>query len=177
MADSTFDSPAVASGQRMSQTNQSAAATDCKTCNGERFVLVGLRAPTQSAWMRQHGIKPAAHPIEEWAACPDCHSVDATFRRGSDGRLVVQMDPAVVRQRMKAAPLAGAGRVGEIPEWVYVWNFARRIRSPRNLVPFPQQRGEVADNLLMSREEYEQLRQEWLDKGSPKASVDELVAV
>ena len=53
------------------------------------------------------------------------------------------------------------------PEWVYVWSWARFKRQPRNLRFFPQQAPHVEEH--MTHDEYEALRQEWVDAGSPKA--------
>ena len=53
----------------------------------------------------------------------------------------------------------------QAPEWVWVWNWCRDMRKPRNYVPFPQQ--DQPDS--MSVAEYEQLRDEWIAAGSPKA--------
>jgi hypothetical protein len=64
-------------------TNQAVKATRCETCNGDRFVVVGLRGE-----------------IEEYAACPDCNPVDAGFWR-HDGTRVTPPDPARVREMMR----------------------------------------------------------------------------
>lgn len=61
------------------------------------------------------------------------------------------------------------GKPPKHPEWVWVWTWARNRRSPRNLRPFPQQRDFADPDTLMSDEEYETLRQEWENAGSPKA--------
>lgn len=55
------------------------------------------------------------------------------------------------------------------PEWVWVWSWARTQRAPRNLRAFPQQREFVDPDLVMSEDEYRELREEWLQAGSPKA--------
>jgi hypothetical protein len=54
------------------------------------------------------------------------------------------------------------------PEWVWVWSWARSYRSPRNLIAFPQQNLPDTETSL-SIEEYEELREEWVAAGSPKA--------
>lgn len=55
------------------------------------------------------------------------------------------------------------------PEWVWVWGWARTQRSPRNLIPFPQQ--QIPDSeVALSTEEYEALRKEWIEAGRPKAA-------
>lgn len=71
-------------------TNVHAPATHCKTCDGDRFVVVNLRPA-------KPGITGAN--FEEWAACPDCHSVDASFVRY--GSRFVPPDPARVRQILR----------------------------------------------------------------------------
>jgi hypothetical protein len=83
------------------QTNVSAAFTNCATCGGDRLVVVALRKPQQSAWMRERGIEPdETEMIEEMAPCPDCNAgTDTSFRRG-DGSLARALDPAKVREMM-----------------------------------------------------------------------------
>jgi hypothetical protein len=71
----------------------------CQTCNGDRFVLVALRKPVQSSWMREHGIAPRDDGIEEYAPCPDCGPSDVGFFR-PDGTKFRTLDPAQVRERM-----------------------------------------------------------------------------
>lgn len=82
-------------------TNRSAPSTQCRTCGGDRFVVVGSRPVVQTQWMREHGIEvsgSAAH--EEYAPCPDCNPADASFRR-FDGTMANPPDPAKVRQLME----------------------------------------------------------------------------
>jgi len=46
---------------------------ECTTCGGDRFVLVSMRPPVTSAWMREHGIEASKTDLhEEYAPCPDC---------------------------------------------------------------------------------------------------------
>lgn len=63
------------------------------------------------------------------------------------------------------------------PEWCWVWSWARFTRTPRCLVPFPQQAGFADPELLMSETQYEILRQEWMNVGSPKAEHPILLAL
>lgn len=74
----------------------------CTTCGDDRFVLVSTRVPSQTPWMKAHGIEPDAETgFEEYAPCPDCNSLaDTTFRR-ADGSLFVGPDPATVKARMR----------------------------------------------------------------------------
>lgn len=75
----------------------------CKTCGGDRFVVVATRKPQQSVWMRERGIEPRSDlPIEEYAACPSCNTSDTSFWR-SDGTPAAALDPAKVRQLMATA--------------------------------------------------------------------------
>lgn len=55
------------------------------------------------------------------------------------------------------------------PEWVWVWGWCRTQRSPRNLIPFPQQELPESE-LSLSMEEYETLKEEWIAAGKPKAT-------
>lgn len=76
----------------------------CKTCGGDRFVLVQKRRPQQSSWMRDHGIKPRSELlIDEYSACPDCNPADTSFWRHDRSRAEA-LDPAKVRQLMESAP-------------------------------------------------------------------------
>jgi hypothetical protein len=59
------------------------------------------------------------------------------------------------------------------PEWVYVWWWARRSRTPRSLIPFPQEKGFADDADIMSQERYDKLLAEWVAAGSPKKDVAE----
>lgn len=86
-----FDTP------KQDKTNQAASAVDCPTCGGDRFVVVALRKPGQTPWMKDRGITPSpTEKIEEVAACPECNAgANVSFRR-YDGREVTGMDPARV---------------------------------------------------------------------------------
>lgn len=56
------------------------------------------------------------------------------------------------------------------PEWAWVWGWARFMRDPTIDTPFPQQRNHVDPNgPMLSKAEYETLRDEWHAAGSPKA--------
>jgi len=57
----------------------------------------------------------------------------------------------------------------EAPEWVWVWSWARFHREEKIDRPFPQQDGHVDTTEMMTADEYETLRNEWLDAGSPKS--------
>lgn len=75
----------------------------CKTCSGNRFVVVALRKPQATDWMKKHGLQvPSEEMTEEYAPCPDCAgNVDASFRR-FDGSLAVPPDPAAVRKLLQS---------------------------------------------------------------------------
>ena len=60
-------------------------------------------------------------------------------------------------------------RGGAAPEWVWVWNWARMRRNPREGRFFPQQDAAVSPEQTMSVEEYEALREDWLAAGGPKS--------
>ncbi len=61
------------------------------------------------------------------------------------------------------------------PEWVHVWWWARNIRHPRELRPFPQQASEYPDTLTLSLREVANLTDEWRSAGSPKTRKDVLL--
>ena len=152
--------------RKVPATNQ-AATSDCPTCGGDRFVLVGTRPAQASIWMRERGLEPRGG-LEEMAPCPDC-GPDVKPLRRFDGTMNVPMDPATVRERMRTR-LADAGPAGT-PEWVHVWAWARRTR--RDERPFPQQ-AERLDaeerERMMTLGEYNRLYGEWAGAGSPKAA-------
>ena len=56
----------------------------------------------------------------------------------------------------------------ETPEWVWVWSWARFHRDPVEDRPFPQQADFVDTTMAMTTEEYEILRDEWIEIGRPK---------
>lgn len=56
------------------------------------------------------------------------------------------------------------------PEWVWVWSWARLMRQPRNLRMFPQQESQTDPTTVMTTDEYEELRKEWKEAGSPKSA-------
>lgn len=55
------------------------------------------------------------------------------------------------------------------PEWVWVWQWARTMRDPRNWGDFPQQDGDPTKQ--MTTAEYEALKNEWREAGSPKGKI------
>ena len=60
------------------------------------------------------------------------------------------------------------------PEWVWVWQWVRTTRKPRDFRGFPQQDGYTDPFAIMTTEEYESLKAEWLDAGSPKDVKDDV---
>lgn len=54
------------------------------------------------------------------------------------------------------------------PEWVHVWYWSRVIRQPSENRGFPQQEGNVDPRTQMTRDDYEKVRVEWKEAGSPK---------
>ena len=88
--------------KKVEATNQAARITECSLCNGDRFVVVGTRPVKQTQWMIEKGIELSGDAgYEELAACPDCHPVDAGFRR-YDGSYAHAPDPARVREMMRS---------------------------------------------------------------------------
>lgn len=80
-------------------TNQSVDVA-CATCSNDRFVVVSLRKPVQTPWMKEHGFEPSDQMIEEMVPCPDCNADANTEMRRFDGTLVRSPDPARVREMM-----------------------------------------------------------------------------
>lgn len=77
-----------------------------------------------------------------------------------------------IRERARQQGLAENAEVTRqtvaAPEWVYVWLWSRNARKPRQLRPFPQQEGWCEPDGMLSKDEYEELRGEWEQAGSPK---------
>ncbi len=95
MSNFEFDKPKTA------KANLQGKASDCRTCGGDRLVVVAIRAPVQSSWMKKRGIKiPQTAGMEEWAPCPDCSTADPSFFR-ADGSQARALDPGKVREWMK----------------------------------------------------------------------------
>lgn len=75
----------------------------------------------------------------------------------------------LVRDRMpRGLPEPKRGEAA--PEWVWVWSWCHFRRQPRLLISFPQEEGHVDPTEMISRERYEELREEWITAGSPKSS-------
>lgn len=65
----------------------------------------------------------------------------------------------------------------QVPEWVYVWWWARLTTGHEAWRPFPQQEGAELDPDVLSVSEYEELREGWVAAGSPAIlSARDLVA-
>lgn len=79
-------------------TNVQRPYYECATCGGHGFVVYATRTVEQTFWMKQHGRK-ASGEIEEWAPCPECSKVDASYRT-FDGSMFRPPDPAQVRERL-----------------------------------------------------------------------------
>lgn len=62
----------------------------------------------------------------------------------------------------------------DMPEWVQVWWWLRFMRSPQVVTPLPYQ-GINPD--AMSMDEYDGFYDEWTDAGSPRTSVQKIMAV
>ena len=54
------------------------------------------------------------------------------------------------------------------PEWYWVWTWCRWIRHPREDRSLPQQRDYVDPTTVMTQDQYEELRAEWLESGQPR---------
>ncbi len=91
-----FDKPKVAG------SNLHGKANDCRTCGGDKLVVVAIRSAVQSSWMKKRGIKiPQTEGMEEWAPCPDCDTgANPSFFR-ADGSQARALDPGKVREWMK----------------------------------------------------------------------------
>ncbi len=90
-----FDKPKV------SGSNLHGKASNCRTCGGDKLVVVAVRAAVASSRMTKLGIKlPKVDGMEEWAPCPDCSTADPFFFR-ADGSQARALDPGKVREWMK----------------------------------------------------------------------------
>lgn len=80
---------------------------------------------------------------------------------------------SLARDRREDIPKLGeSAGTREVPEWVQVWHHTRHtVKDDRG---FPQQTdpdGYSLNGELMSYEEYEKLRQMWIEAGRPKMGV------
>jgi hypothetical protein len=98
-----FDNPDwQPSGETKRRATNVAVDVECKTCGGDRFVVVSTRAPMQSPWMKERGITPPADErIEEMAPCPECNAAASTEFRRYDGTMAKTPDPAKTREMME----------------------------------------------------------------------------
>ena len=73
------------------------------------------------------------------------------------------------RDAERKAEIVEEGKWGyETPEWVWVWSWCRFRRDPTDQRPFPQQADFVDPAEAMTTDEYEILRNEWIEIGRPK---------
>ena len=94
MTDFEFDTPPSPG------TNRSAKPTECATCGGDKFVVVRLRSPEQTAWMNDHGLKASRDSFhEEMAPCPDCNPIEVIYHLVG-GKKFRSMDAAATRQAL-----------------------------------------------------------------------------
>lgn len=83
-------------------TNRHAKPSRCRTCEGDRFVMVRLRSPERTMWMDEHGISPAKDSFhEEYAPCPDCNATTIEYWH-HDGTRFRSMDAAAAREALRA---------------------------------------------------------------------------
>jgi len=91
-----FDKPKTA------KANLQGKASNCRTCGGDKLVVVTLRPAVATSWMTKLGIKlPKVDGMEELSPCPDCSTTaDPSFFR-ADGSQARALDPGKVREWMK----------------------------------------------------------------------------
>ena len=91
-----FDKPKVAG------SNLHGKASNCRTCDGDRLVVVAVRAAVATSRMTKLGIKlPKVDGMEELAPCPDCNTAADPFFYRADGSQARALDPGKVREWMK----------------------------------------------------------------------------
>lgn len=76
--------------------------------------------------------------------------------------------------RRASMPRTPETRSDAPPEWVQVWTWARFARQPVDRRTFPQQQEHAIPEMTLA--EYEQLRAEWVEAGSPALDTNGLVA-
>ena len=95
MSNFEFDKPKTA------KANLQGKASDCRTCGGDRLVVVTVRAAVATSQMTKLGIKlPKVDGMEEFSPCPECSTADPSFFR-ADGSQARALDPGKVREWMK----------------------------------------------------------------------------
>lgn len=154
------------------QSNLSAAATDCSTCGGDRFVVVAYRTDPPTAWMQEHGIN-ARSTVPEVAPCPDCNAACNTEFNRSDGRRVIAPDLGLVRDRMERVRRESFARPGGgMPDWATRWARARAAGDKRwfpEMLAFFDAR-DHPPAAITDREHFVQ-EDEYLEGPTPKAVV------
>ncbi len=88
-----FDKPKAAG------SNLHGKASNCRTCGGDKLVVVAIRAAVATSRMTKLGIKlPKVDGMEEWAPCYTCaRDLDTSFFR-PDGSLARSLDPALIER-------------------------------------------------------------------------------
>lgn len=76
---------------------------------------------------------------------------------------------AFIRKTATPESIDDGKRGVNAPEWYHVWFWARRLRDPVDDRSFPQQEGHVDPMSMMTMDEYEVLRKEWIKAGKPKS--------
>lgn len=97
--------------------------------------------------------------IRKWEQFPPWASFYEAYR-------MVQRQAQDTERRAK---IVEEGKWGhETPEWVWLWSWCRFLRDPADERPFPQQADFVDPTMVMTTEQYEMLRSEWIKIGRPK---------
>jgi hypothetical protein len=148
----------------------------CPTCNGDHYVTVYRRPAETTGWMKRKGIEAAeGATIEEVAPCPDCGThIEASYFR-YDGTKFQPTDPAKVRELMEPMP---TGESVPIPDWVYVRHWMRYTAKDDRVLPQQQREFDQAEQRrrgVLTDAEYEQMHSLWIENGSPKPHLSELV--
>lgn len=94
MTDFEFDQ------EKKDGVNLAAAPTKCRTCGGDRYVMVRLRSPDTTLWMSEHKLASSSRSFyEEMAPCPDCNAIVVEYWR-HDRTLFRSMDAGAARQAL-----------------------------------------------------------------------------
>jgi hypothetical protein len=101
----------------------------CRTCLGDKVVLVQTRPAKQSQWMAERGIEPSTESgYEECVPCPDCNAA-ADTSYSVLGKDYVPMDEPTVRQRMEPARTdPEEPRTREVPDDALAWLAEQRAK-------------------------------------------------
>jgi hypothetical protein len=132
--------------------------------------------------------------VEQLWECKVADNVQATWKTGLYPYEAIDAAAAVIRIRaqtharptledvlLELEDIVARKRVGKplkSPEWVSVWFWMRFKQGNHKMLPQQDPDLMLSDmGLVLTKDEYEDVRQQWIADGSPVASIDGMVRV